>query len=81
MNNLARIGPNPLSPFAEPVAIPFQKYLVVRRHVFRYRTVLAFPSIQAAMGRDAVMVIENLNYLLCYPYIYLTFYKFVRNGV
>ena len=33
------------------------------------------------MGSDAVMVIENLDYLICYPYIYLAFYKFVGDGV
>ena len=81
IDHSVRIYANPLSPFAEPVAVPFQIFLVVLRHMFRDRAVLPMASFQATMGSDAVMVVENFNGGICYLYINFLFDVFIWNWV
>lgn len=79
IDHSVRIYANPLSPFAEPVAVPFQIFLVVFRHMFRDRAVLPRASFQTTVGSNAVMVVENFNSGICYLYIHFLFDVFIRN--
>ena len=63
------------------VAIPLQILLVIDWHMFSDCAVLPLSTVQAAMGSNAVMAIEYFNHCIGNPHIYLTFDKFVRNGV
>ena len=74
-----RIYANPLRPFAEPVTVPFQIFLVVLRHMLGNGAVLPGTSFQTAVGSNAVMVVENFNRGICYPYINFLFDVFIRN--
>ncbi len=55
IDHSVRIYANPLSLFAEAVAIPLQILLVVFRHMFRNGAVLPGASFQTAVGSNAVM--------------------------
>lgn len=79
IDHSVRIYANPLSPFAEPVTVPFQIFLVVFRHMFRDRAVLPRASFQTTVGSNAVMVVENFNSGICYLYINFLFDVFIRN--
>jgi hypothetical protein len=56
-----RIYTNPLSPLSEAVAVPFQIFLVVFRHVLRNGAVLLGAPGKAAVGSNAVVVVKNFN--------------------
>ena len=81
MNNLARIGSNPLSPFAETVAVPFQIFLVIGGHMFRNGAVLPLSAIQTVVGSNAVVIVKDFDNRVSYPHIHLAFDVFVRNGL
>ena len=81
MDNLARIGSNPLCSFAETVTVPFQIFLVIGGHMFRNSAVLPLSAIQTAVGCNAVVIVKDFNNRVGYPYIHLAFDVFVRNGV
>lgn len=81
MDNLARIGSNPLCPFAETVTVPFQIFLVIGGHMFRNSAVLSLSAIQTAVGSNAVVIIKDFDDSVGYPHIHLTFDIFVRNRV
>ncbi len=67
--------------FTEAVTVPFQILLVVCRHMLSNGAVLPRASFQTMMGSNAVMVVENFNRGVCYPYINFLFDVFIRNGV
>jgi hypothetical protein len=81
IDNLAGIDADLFSPFTETVTVPLQIFLVVLRHMLRNCAVLPLTTVSAAVRGDSVMIKEDLDYLISYPHIDLTFDKFVRNGV
>ena len=81
MNNLARIGSNPLSPFAETVTVPFQIFLVIGGHMLRKPAVLPLSAIQKGGGSNAVVIVKEFDKRVGYPHIHLTFIGFGRDGV
>ena len=81
MNNLACIGSNPLSTFAETVTVPFQIFLVIGGHMFRNSAVLPLSVIQTTAGSNAVVIVKDFNNSVGYTHIHLAFDVFVRNGV
>jgi hypothetical protein len=69
IDHSVRIYANPLSPFAESVAIPLKIFLVVFQHMLGNGAVLPMASFQTAMGSNAVMAVKNFNGGICYLYI------------
>ena len=79
INHSVCIYANPLSPFAETIAIPFQIFLMVFWHMFRDSAVLPRTSFQTTVGSNAVMTVKNFNSGICYLYINFLFDVFIRN--
>ena len=79
IDHSVRIYANPFSPFAEPVAVPFQIFLVVFRHMFRDSAVLPRTPLQTAVGSNAVMIVKNFNSGICYLDINFLFDVFIGN--
>jgi hypothetical protein len=78
MYNFICVRANLLCPPTEPIAVPFQIFLVVFRHMLHDVAVLPWLSVEADMRAQAVMVEENFNGFVCYPYIDLAFDIFTR---
>ena len=79
IDHSVRIYANPLSQFAEVVAIPLQILLVVFRHMLCNGAILSRASFQTMVGSNAVMVVKNFNGGICYLYIHFLFDVFIRN--
>lgn len=58
IDHSVRIYANPLSQFAEVVAIPLQILLVVFRHMLCNGAILSRASFQTMVGSNAVMVVK-----------------------
>ena len=69
IHNLARTGSNPLSPFTETVAVPFQIFLMIGGHMFHDSAVLPLPAIQTPVGGNAVVIIKDFDNSVGYPHI------------
>ena len=50
-------------------------------HLLYDYAILTFATIQSAMRRDPVVVVENLNGLVCDPHINFALYILMWNGV
>ena len=61
INYLAGTGTDPLRPFVETVAVPFQILLVGCRHMLCDCAVLSHAPIKPAVGRNPVVIVKNLN--------------------
>ena len=66
-------------PFAEAISIPFEVLLVGNRHMLGNCAVLSLSPIKPAMGCDTVVIVKNLNGLICNPHIDFALYIFMRN--
>ena len=52
-----------------------------RQHMLCDCAILTFATIQSAVRRDPVVVVENLNGLVCDPHINFALYILMWNGV
>ncbi len=75
------VDSNRICPFAETVTVPLQIFLVIWRHMFRYRGVLAAPAMETAMRGNPVVMIKYFNRCFCYAHIDLIFDILIRHRV
>ena len=69
INHLPCVDSNRICPSAETVTVPFQIFLMIWRHMFHYRGVLAAPAMETAMRGDPVVMIKYFNRCFCYAHI------------
>ena len=81
INHLTCVDSNRICPSTETVTVPFQIFLMIWRHMFYYRGVLAAPAMETAMRGDPVVMIKYFNRCFCYAHIDLIFDILIRHGV
>ena len=81
IHGLAGTGTDALRPLPEAVTVPLKILLMRRRHMLCDCAILTFATIQSTVRRDSIVVVENLNGLVCDSHINFALYIFMWNGV
>ena len=81
IDNLTCVNSNRICSSAETVAVPFQIFLVILRHMFRNSGILTTSAIEPAAAGDSFVIIKNFNRCICYTHINLIYDILIRHGI